>query len=92
MSGYSTSYNQYLGKSRCCDIKVQGPAGIQGPAGPAGIGPAGRTGPTGPSILASTPPLSSANVVYYNAATATFYYATTAATDLNKKFAKGGKL
>jgi hypothetical protein len=48
MSGYSTSYDQYLGKSRCCNLKVQGPAGVQGATGPAGIGPVGRTGPTGP--------------------------------------------
>ena len=47
MSGYSTSYDQYLGKNRCCSIKTQGPAGPPGPQGPAGIGRVGYTGSTG---------------------------------------------
>ena len=49
MSGYSTSYDQYLGKNRCCTLKVQGPPGPIGPPGPAGIGPVRLTGPTGPA-------------------------------------------
>jgi len=44
MSGYSRSYNEYLGKNRCCDLRGQGPPGPIGPAGPAGIGPVGPAG------------------------------------------------
>ena len=44
MSSYSRSYNEYLGKNRCCDLRGQGPPGPVGPTGPAGIGPVGPAG------------------------------------------------
>ena len=47
MSNYYSSYNQYLGAQRCCNIKSQGPVGPKGPVGPASIGPIGKTGATG---------------------------------------------
>lgn len=47
MSNYYSSYNQYLGTQRCCNIKSQGSIGPVGPAGPASIGPIGKTGATG---------------------------------------------
>jgi hypothetical protein len=47
MSNYYSSYNQYLGTQRCCNIKSQGSIGPVGPAGPASIGPIGKTGSTG---------------------------------------------
>jgi hypothetical protein len=43
-----TSYNQYLGSQRCCNISYMGPTGPIGPTGPGLIGPRGDTGPTGP--------------------------------------------
>jgi len=39
MSKYYTTYSQYLGSQRCCNINSQGPPGVQGKAGPASIGP-----------------------------------------------------
>lgn len=44
MSGYNSSYSEYLGKLRCCDLTREGPTGPQGPPGPAGIGPVGPSG------------------------------------------------
>jgi hypothetical protein len=49
MSKYYSSYPQYLGASKCCDLRTQGPVGPQGPAGPAGVGQRGWTGFTGPA-------------------------------------------
>jgi hypothetical protein len=42
-----SSYTQYLGARRCCDLKVQGPQGPQGVPGPASVGPVGYQGYTG---------------------------------------------
>lgn len=47
MSINYANYSQYLGSQKCCNIRTQGPQGIVGPAGPAGIGPRGWTGMTG---------------------------------------------
>jgi hypothetical protein len=47
MSKFYSNYPQYLGASKCCDLRTQGPVGPQGPAGPPGIGPRGWTGFTG---------------------------------------------
>jgi hypothetical protein len=47
MSNYYSSYDQYLGSQRCCNIKSQGPVGPKGPEGPVSIGPIGKTGCTG---------------------------------------------
>jgi len=44
MSSYSRTYNEYLGKNRCCLLKELGPMGPIGPTGPAGIGPVGPSG------------------------------------------------
>lgn len=44
-----SSYTQYLGAQRCCNLKVQGPIGPPGPQGPAGVGERGYTGPDGPT-------------------------------------------
>ena len=46
MPSYYRDYNQYLGATKCCDLRGQGPIGPQGPTGPAGIGPVGPTGPS----------------------------------------------
>jgi hypothetical protein len=54
MSRYYLTYNEYLGSQRCCDLRGQGPPGVQGPAGPASIGPVGNTGPTGPPATSMT--------------------------------------
>jgi hypothetical protein len=54
MSRYYASYNQYLGAQRCCDLKVQGPAGPAGHTGPGAIGQRGQTGPTGRSFTGHT--------------------------------------
>ena len=46
-----SSYTQYLGSKRCCDLRGQGPQGPQGvPGSPAvgNMGYQGSTGPTGP--------------------------------------------
>ena len=49
MSGYSRSYNEYLGSKKCCDLRGEGPQGNQGKQGkPGPIGPIGNTGSTGP--------------------------------------------
>ena len=56
MSNYYSSYNQYLGAQRCCNIKSQGPVGPKGPVGPASIGPIGNTGPTGKGNAGDTGP------------------------------------
>ena len=42
-----SSYTQYLGAKRCCDLKVQGPQGPQGAQGAASVGPIGYQGYTG---------------------------------------------
>jgi hypothetical protein len=43
-----SSYTQYLGAQRCCQLNGLGPQGIQGVQGPRGaIGPQGNTGNTG---------------------------------------------
>ena len=43
-----STYTQYLGNKKCCDLKGLGPKGPTGPTGPGGpIGPYGKTGPTG---------------------------------------------
>jgi hypothetical protein len=47
MSRYYNNYTQYLGAQRCCDVRVQGPQGAQGPQGLGAIGPSGVTGPQG---------------------------------------------
>ena len=44
-----SSYTQYLGAKKCCDIKTQGPVGPRGPPGPAAVGPPGASGPPGSS-------------------------------------------
>ena len=54
MSNYYGNYNQYLGAQRCCNLKVQGPAGLQGPTGPGTLGPRGFTGPPGESFTGPT--------------------------------------
>lgn len=53
---YYPTYGQYLGSSKCCNIRVQGPIGPTGPTGPSSIGPRGYTGPTGPPGEGSTGP------------------------------------
>ena len=56
-----TSRN-YLGSSKCCNIRDQGPTGPPGPTGPGAIGPAGvtgvrgMTGPTGRNCIGATGP------------------------------------
>ena len=49
MSRVYSSYSQYLGANRCCNIPIQGPVGPTGPAGSGGggVGGTGYTGPTG---------------------------------------------
>jgi hypothetical protein len=48
MSKFSRNYNDYLGASRCCNLKSLGPQGAQGAQGSGGpIGPLGTVGPTG---------------------------------------------
>jgi hypothetical protein len=47
---YMSSYTQYLGARRCCDLRVQGaqgPQGSQGAAAVGGVGPQGYTGAQG---------------------------------------------
>jgi len=45
MSSYSRTYNEYLGKNRCCYNKQSTSAANNiGPTGPAGIGPVGPSG------------------------------------------------
>ena len=57
-----TSYNEYLGSQRCCNISYMGPTGPIGPTGSGTIGPRGVTGytgdigPIGPTGQASTIP------------------------------------
>ncbi len=44
-----STYTQYLGNKKCCDLRGLGPQGPTGPTGAGGpIGPYGRTGPIGP--------------------------------------------
>lgn len=56
-----TSRN-YLGSSKCCNVRDQGPTGPSGPTGPGAIGPAGvtgargMTGPTGRNCIGPTGP------------------------------------
>jgi len=47
MSRNYSSYSQYLGAQKCCNIKIQGPQGPIGPTGPSAVGQQGVTGPTG---------------------------------------------
>lgn len=47
MSRNYSSYSQYLGAQRCCNIRTQGLQGPLGPTGPSAIGQQGVTGPTG---------------------------------------------
>ena len=49
MSRVYSSYSQYLGANRCCNIPIQGPVGPTGPAGSGGGGGVGGTGYTGPT-------------------------------------------
>ena len=42
-----SSYTQYLGARRCCDLRVQGAQGPQGSQGAAAVGPVGYQGYTG---------------------------------------------
>jgi len=45
-----STYSQYLGNKKCCDLRGLGPQGPTGPTGAGGpIGPYGRTGPIGPT-------------------------------------------
>ena len=60
MSGYNSSYSEYLGKLRCCDLNKEGQMGPEGPTGPAGVGP------VGPSGISTT-----INTATYNSATNT---------------------
>lgn len=46
-SSYFTSYSNYLGSKRCCNLNGQGPIGPTGPQGESAIGETGETGPTG---------------------------------------------
>lgn len=48
-SSYYTSYSNYLGTRRCCNLNGQGPIGPTGPRGDSAIGETGETGPTGPT-------------------------------------------
>ena len=56
------SSRNYLGSSKCCNVRDQGPTGTQGPTGPGAIGPAGvtgergMTGPTGRNCAGPTGP------------------------------------
>ena len=54
MSNYYGNYSQYLGAQRCCNLKAQGPQGLQGPTGPGTLGPRGFTGPPGESFTGPT--------------------------------------
>jgi hypothetical protein len=86
MSRYYSTYPQYLGASKCCDLRTQGPAGPEGPAGPAGVGqrgwtgftgPAGVTGPkgdTGPSILPLPSTTTNYSTVTYDYSNNLLYY------------------
>ncbi len=47
MSKYYGTYNQYLGRGRCCSLRTQGAQGPTGPQGESAVGPQGNTGPTG---------------------------------------------
>jgi hypothetical protein len=48
MTSYTSSYTNYLGARRCCELRSSGPAGPIGPQGiPGTIGPTGLTGFTG---------------------------------------------
>lgn len=42
-----SSYTQYLGSKRCCDLRGQGPQGAQGAQGNQSVGPVGYQGSTG---------------------------------------------
>lgn len=45
-----STYTQYLGSKKCCDLRGLGPQGPTGPTGAKGlIGPYGYTGPQGPT-------------------------------------------
>jgi hypothetical protein len=77
MSRYYPNYPQYLGAQKCCDLRTQGPIGLQGPPGPAGVGERGWTGPTGatgPSILPLSSTTNTYSTVTYNSVTNQIYY------------------
>ena len=62
MSRYYTSYNQYLGANRCCNINSAGPPGPTGATGATGpTGATGATGATGPTLWTNT----GNNIIYY---------------------------
>jgi len=42
-----STYNQYLGSKRCCDLRGKGPQGPQGVPGSSSVGPIGYQGSTG---------------------------------------------
>lgn len=44
-----SSYTQYLGSKRCCDLRGQGPQGPQGVPGTPAVGTVGYQGSTGPT-------------------------------------------
>lgn len=44
-----SSYTQYLGSKRCCDLRGQGPQGSQGVPGISAVGSVGYQGSTGPT-------------------------------------------
>ena len=56
------SSRNYLGSSKCCNVRDQGPTGATGPTGPGAIGPigftgyTGMTGPTGRNCIGPTGP------------------------------------
>jgi hypothetical protein len=54
MPRYFTTYNQYLGSNRCCNLNSEGPQGNQGPPGESVIGPRGYTGWTGSGFTGPT--------------------------------------
>ena len=73
MSGYNSSYSEYLGKLRCCDLNREGTTGPEGPTGPAGIGPVGPSGIT-TTINAPTYNSASSTLTLPNQYTPIAYY------------------
>jgi hypothetical protein len=79
MSRYYPNYPQYLGAQKCCDLRTQGPIGLQGPPGPAGVGERGWTGPTGAtgsSILPLPSTTTTYSTVTYDSTNNQIYYDT----------------
>lgn len=80
MSKYYANYPQYLGSQRCCNIRVPGQEGPQGPTGAnGGVGQRGWTGPQGPTgalNLTATIDASYKTVVHDVANNITYYNAT----------------